>query len=122
MAILADITDQSWTDAGAIAARIGAPPNYLGKLLGQLARAGLVEGRKGRGGGFRLARPASELSLYEVLEPVEALVGEDDCILGRPRCDNSLPCALHGQWERVRDEMLALLRNTRLDSLAGRID
>ena len=88
-------------------------------MLGQLARAGLVEARKGAGGGFRLARPAAELSLYEALEPVEQLMSEGDCIFGGQACDGTKRCALHERWAGIRKEMIDFLRDTRLDALAG---
>jgi Rrf2 family iron-sulfur cluster assembly transcriptional regulator len=119
MAILAAQVPKDYADARVIAERIGAPPNYLAKLLGQMAKAGLVEARKGAGGCFRLARPASELCLYEILEPVEQLVSENDCILGRDNCDGSAPCALHSRWAGIRREMIDFLKTTRLDTLAG---
>ncbi len=73
--------------------------------------------RKGAGGGFRLARPASELNLYELLEPVEQLIKDGDCILGGKGCDGTTRCALHDRWAGIRSEMLDFLKNTRLDSL-----
>ena len=112
----------AFADARDIAARIQAPPNYLAKLLGQLGRAGFVEARKGAGGGFRLARPASELSLYDLLEPVEQLMKEGDCILGGNGCDGKTPCALHDRWGAVRALTLDFLKNTRLDSLVSKSD
>ena len=110
----------AFADARDIAARIHAPPNYLAKLLGQLGRAGFVEARKGAGGGFRLARPASDLSLYELLEPIEPLMKEGDCILDGNDCDGTTPCALHDRWAVIRASTLDFLKNTRLDSLVSK--
>ena len=50
------------------------PPAYLAKALQALARHGIVESVAGRGGGYRLARPATDISLLDV---VEALEGDD---------------------------------------------
>ena len=65
-----------------------------------------------------MARSASELSLYEALSPVEQLVSEHDCVLGRPDCDGSEPCALHGRWASIRLEMIDFLKTTMLDELS----
>lgn len=55
---------------GVVAERTRVPANYLAKVLQQLASSGLVEGRRGLGGGYKLARPAKEISLLEVVRAV----------------------------------------------------
>lgn len=47
------------------------PVRYLEQIFRQLRRAGIVEARRGPGGGYRLARPAGEISLRQVVEAVE---------------------------------------------------
>ena len=117
MVFLESLGAGQFAEARTIAAAAEAPPNYLGKLLGQLARAGILEGKKGAGGGFRLARAPGELSLFEALSPVEQLVTERDCILGREGCDGSAPCALHERWAAIRMETIDFLTTTHLDDL-----
>ena len=46
------------------------PSNYLAKVLQQLAGAGLVTGRRGVGGGYRLSRPAANIRLVEIIQTV----------------------------------------------------
>ena len=55
LVVLQDLPDGAFAGSAQVARQIRAPSNYLGKLLRQLARAGIVEGRKGSNGGFRLA-------------------------------------------------------------------
>ena len=84
------------TYAGATSAhRIHAPSNYLGKLLQKIARAGIVEGRKGRNGGFRLSGAWQTVSLFDALRPIEHFESFKDCFLGKPKVheDKSLPSA-----------------------------
>jgi Rrf2 family protein len=118
MAHLGGLPAGVYEGAGEIAARIRAPKNYLGKLLRQLARAGLVEGRKGSNGGFRLARDWGNISLYDVLEPIEHVSRIKGCILGRAQCTQREHCALHEGWSRVRNEYLGFLRSTKLSEVA----
>jgi len=108
----------SYAGAGQIARQIRAPSNYLGKLLRQLARAGIVEGRKGTNGGFRLARDRQPLSLFDALRPIELFDRFKGCLLGRPKCMSTDPCPLHEGWSRVRDEYLDFLKTTTLPDLA----
>ena len=118
MAYLGKLPPGAFAGAGEIAARIKAPQNYLGKLLRQLARAGLLEGRKGSKGGFRLARQSRDISLYEVLEPIEHVSRVKKCVLGRVQCSRKDHCALHGGWARIRSQYLSFLHDTRLSEVA----
>ena len=118
MAHLAGLPAGAYEGAGEIAARIKAPQNYLGKLLRQLARAGLLQGRKGSKGGFRLARDKNGISLFDVLEPIEHVSRIKGCVLGRTQCTLRDHCALHDGWARVRNEYLGFLRTTKLSEAA----
>lgn len=53
------------------------PARYLEQIFQRLRRAGLVSGKRGPGGGYRLARSASEISLREVVTAVEGPLGEN---------------------------------------------
>ncbi len=121
LSYLASLGEGEFADSAAIATRINAPPNYLGKLLGKLGRAGILASRKGIQGGFRLARPSADISLYELLEPVERVVREDDCILGNSKCGGKAACPLHAEWAVIRAQMILFLRGTSLASLGGRL-
>lgn len=55
----------------AIADRQAIPPRYLEQIFVRLRRAGLVDSKRGPGGGYRLARPAAEITLCEIVEAVE---------------------------------------------------
>lgn len=117
LAYLAILPAGTYAGAPLLAHAIGAPRNYLGKLLQSLTRHGLIESRKGAGGGFRLARPAREITLLQILEPIEQLSSLSSCFLGEPICSNESACAVHHRWAGVRDAYLALLAETTLGDL-----
>src|SRR5262245_48864240 len=94
MVALARLPRGAYAGAAGIARDIGAPQNYLGKLLKDLAGEGLLESQKGLGGGFRLARDAREITLFDVVEPIEHVSRWSGCILGMPACSDRAPCAL----------------------------
>ena len=129
LAILADLPPGRCAGAAAVARRIGAPGNYLGKLLHALTREGLLESQKGMGGGFRLARDAAEITLLDVIRPTDGVDRLPQCFLGRPSCSETDPCPVHQRWAALRDAYLGLLAETTLadlvrhgsflDSLAG---
>lgn len=79
------------------------PLPYASKILRRLVIAGILESRKGQGGGFSLALPVEEVSFRDVLVAVDAYPREDRCVFGWAECDASEPCPLHGTWSRLRD-------------------
>jgi Rrf2 family protein len=74
--------------------------------------------QKGLGGGFALARPASRISLYDILEPFEDVQRLTGCFLGRAECSGHVPCHVHEAWAPVRDAYTGFLRGTTLEDLA----
>jgi Rrf2 family transcriptional repressor of oqxAB len=76
LALLAQ-SDEGFPSA-MIAGSVNTNAVFLRRVLGRLAAVGLIEAREGRGGGYRLARPASDISLaevYEAMEPEGPLTG-----------------------------------------------
>lgn len=100
--------------AAHIAEQIGAPQNYLGKLLQGLVQEGIVVSQKGMGGGFCLARKPSEITLYDVVNPVDHIARWEGCFMGRPACDANNPCAVHHEWAAVRNAYLKMLKGSTL--------
>lgn len=97
-------TDQPLTTA-ALAESGRIPVKYLSKVMRQLVVAGLVESRRGLGGGFSLLRPAQDISVLAVLDAVgEPLKRIETCPLGIP--GHLRECPLH----QTLDEAIALLR------------
>jgi Rrf2 family transcriptional regulator, iron-sulfur cluster assembly transcription factor len=112
LSILAKLQDGAYAGASDVANDIAAPRNYLGKLLKTLANAGLLISQKGKGGGFRLARDASKISLYDVMVPIEHVDRWTNCLLGHGECSAARPCSLHNRWGKVRGAYLQFLRDT----------
>jgi Rrf2 family protein len=120
MVALAQLPRGAYAGAGRIASEIGAPQNYLGKLLQTLAREGLVQSQKGLGGGFCLARSPRRISMYDVVEPIEHLGRWSECILGRSACSDAHPCTIHNRWKKVRTAYLEMLKHTTIADLVSR--
>ena len=76
--------------AGLLAEETGVPVPTAQKLMGRLAGAGLLESARGSGGGFRLARAASGISLADIIEAVEGPIAMTVCSGGEEVSD----CAL----------------------------
>lgn len=69
--VLAMLPDGAALPAGRLAEYHGVPGPYLAKSLQALMRAGIVASSPGRRGGYRLARPASAISLLDVVDAIE---------------------------------------------------
>jgi Rrf2 family transcriptional regulator, iron-sulfur cluster assembly transcription factor len=103
--------------AEAIATALGAPVNYMSKTLHQLARAGLVEGLRGPTGGFRLAVPAAELTVGQIVETFDTPAAKPMCLLGDRPCDERRPCDAHHRWTEMTQAMQAPLDETTIADL-----
>jgi Rrf2 family iron-sulfur cluster assembly transcriptional regulator len=118
IALLAKLGPKEYAGASQIADQVGAPRNYLGKLLKQLAEQGLLESQKGFGGGFRLAIAASRISLYDIVEPLDRVSKWNGCFLGRSKCSDKTPCAVHHRWSAIREQYMKFLKQTTIDEVA----
>lgn len=118
LAYLARLEPGEFAGATQIADQVGAPRNYLGKLLKQLAETGLLESQKGYGGGFRLSKPAAKITMLDILEPLERVSKWNGCFLGKTKCSDKSPCAVHHRWSRIRDDYLKFLTKTTIAEIA----
>ena len=98
------------------------PENYLSKTLHALAQEGILDSNRGPGGGYRLAVPAEELTLMEVIEAFETLDASRECVLGREECSEENPCPVHGEWKEVAVPIARFFRRTTVgDAVAGNV-
>jgi Rrf2 family transcriptional regulator, iron-sulfur cluster assembly transcription factor len=114
---LARSESEGWEGAGRLAHRLGVSPTYLAKLMQTLAREGVLESHRGKIGGFRLARPAGEIRLLEVVAPFDDLTPGRRCLLGRSSCSDRAPCAVHHRWKSVAERMAEFFRETTVGEL-----
>src|SRR3546814_1246562 len=85
LTVLASEPDVVASAAG-LAERAGLEAPTVAKLLKPLAQAGLVEAFRGANGGYRLARPAAGISLFELVEAMEGPLGLTECSVHVGRC------------------------------------
>ena len=67
-------------------------------LLSKLADAGLLNSHRGRAGGFDLARPASEITMGEILMVAGEDLALNVCIIDPENCSSSTFCPMHPVW------------------------
>lgn len=117
---LARVPDGATVASGDLVLRLGLPRRFAEQQMTALAKAGLVESRRGTGGGNSLARPAREIT---VLEVVRAIQGES---LDVPHSTGSATAEFWGRLAASVDDILAgttladlSKRQTELDVAAG---
>lgn len=79
-------------DAHTIAEQAGVSPRFALKILGKLSAAEVVRSFKGAHGGYELARPATEITLRQVIEAVEGPYRFSRCVDGGYDCAHSDAC------------------------------
>jgi FeS assembly SUF system regulator len=86
----------------------------VSKLLKALGHAELVESFRGVNGGYRLARPASAISLAEIVEALEGPIGMTECSVAEGQCDRESQCGVRGSWQRINSVLDQTLRGITL--------
>lgn len=99
----------------ALAKDLAISRNHLNKVVQALAGAGLVATRRGGGGGLRLARPATEIGLGEVVRRLEAPQALVECFRVEGSACTFLPrCRLRHRLAKARDAFIADLDRSTL--------
>ncbi|HVP67981.1 MAG TPA: Rrf2 family transcriptional regulator [Anaeromyxobacteraceae bacterium] len=103
-----------------LAQKLKLPPDYLTKVLGTLARNGVLNASRGVKGGYRLAKPPERIRLAEVIKPFEGKRTRPGCLL-RPerRCRDSGACSAHATWADVKRVYLRFLEESTVADIRG---
>ncbi len=119
-ALLALTLDSSGPVSGAtLAESQGLPPKFLEGILAELRRSSIVSSSRGSEGGYRLARPATEITIADVMRAIDGPLAE---IRGeRPEQTSYEGAAIHLQevWIAVRASLRAVLESPTLADVAS---
>lgn len=95
----------------------GLPLSYLEQLVGELRRAGLVDGTRGVRGGYRLARPPAAVTVGAIYRVLEGEIAPVECTAEEYRpgtCSRDDGCLSRSIWDRVQRAILQVLDATTL--------
>jgi Rrf2 family protein len=93
------------------------PGPFLAQIFHKLAKYGVLFSMKGPTGGFRLAKPPSEIRVADIVEGVDGRLSTNQCVMGLKECTSEAPCPFHERWIVLRDEFQRLLYEERLSDL-----
>lgn len=75
---------------------------YLEQLMAKLKGAGLVKSVRGAQGGYLLAKDTKDITVGDILRPLEGTVGPTECAGEASACPGTSCCAVHVIWERIK--------------------
>jgi len=90
---------------------------YLAQILNRLRQARLIKSSRGPGGGYVLRKLPEEISLYDILEPLEGPVCIASCIDPSEGCEKIEYCMVYPIWKKVAQYIECLLKQVKLSDL-----
>ena len=101
-----------------VAERQGLSPSYLEKLFSNLKKKGLVSGRKGPGGGYKLTESSHLITIANVIDAVNETVDATKCG-GSKNCRGQGRCITHDLWAGLSNEIRNFLEGVSLSQLVA---
>jgi Rrf2 family iron-sulfur cluster assembly transcriptional regulator len=95
------------------------PGTFLAKIFQRLSKAGVLGSVRGANGGFRLKKPAHEITMREIIEALEGPIALNRCLVKKGECEAEDNCPLHPVWEEVQQRFLEILDRTTIEDLAN---
>ncbi|MCX6998086.1 MAG: Rrf2 family transcriptional regulator [Kiritimatiellaeota bacterium] len=105
-----------------IAARQDLSEKYLWQVIRPLAAAGLITSVRGAHGGYRLARPTTEITLKDIYFALEGPCELVPCAESPKHCRRDGACASQGVWKDLQDLIVAQMRSQTLQAMVERYD
>lgn len=98
-----------------VARRMSLSQGFLEEIAMALKKSGLIKGRKGPGGGYRLAKPASKITAEQILTALEGPIALVEC--NGSKCPVSSHCSSKSLWNFLQKDVLTSLKKTTLAKL-----
>ncbi len=98
-----------------IADKLQIPKEFVSKILQSLTESGIVDSKKGKSGGFLLAKQPSKIRLIDIVTAIDGLDLFNRCVLGFPNCSPNQPCPVHDKWGELRTKAYNMLTDETLD-------
>lgn len=118
---LAGLPEGTRLTSAKLAKACGVSAGNVPTLIANLARADLLECTPGRGGGCRLARPATEITVAEVVAALEGSLQLDRCSIDERLCtERPYFCGMHRTWSAAHADLITNLSQLTLAEAAAR--
>jgi Rrf2 family iron-sulfur cluster assembly transcriptional regulator len=109
--------DNRLFNAGDISKQLDVPKEFVSKVLQTLTSNGIIYSRKGKNGGFSLAKKPADIRLIDIVLAIDGLEIFHKCVLGFPGCSVEKPCPVHDKWGKLREDTYKMLSEETLEDL-----
>jgi Rrf2 family protein len=116
---LASRPEPEAASAREIAESYGIPVELMAKVLQRLTKTDLLASHHGPRGGYLLARPASRISVADVIEAIDGPIMVTACTTADDECDQYATCNIRDPLWRIKDQILYALTSYSLQALAA---
>lgn len=104
-----------------ISKELGIPKEFISKILQSLVHVKIVGSKKGKDGGFYLAKSPSKIRLIDIVEAIDGNEIFTTCVLGFPNCSSSSPCPVHVKWNKLRNMAYDMLSSETIDKFKDKV-
>ncbi len=98
-----------------ISKELKVPKEFVSKVLQILTGSGIIGSKKGKNGGFYLAKSPNQIRLIDIVKAIDGMTVFENCVLGFPGCSAENPCPMHEKWGRLREEAFKMLSEETLE-------
>jgi FeS assembly SUF system regulator len=106
--------------AADIASATAVPSPTVSKILGAMARSGLLLSHRGLNGGFSMARAPEDISVADIISVVDGPIALTNCIEHAPgECGMEVGCGMRRHWQKINDAVRGALENIPLSDLSS---
>ncbi|HOX09789.1 MAG TPA: Rrf2 family transcriptional regulator [Candidatus Omnitrophota bacterium] len=109
--------EEGVTSVTELVKEMGMPRPFLRKILQKLNTAKLLISQKGKGGGFKLAKPAEKIFITEVMQIFQGPFKINDCMFKRKICPNRKGCFLRRKLEAIEEYAVAQLKGVTIKEI-----
>ena len=108
---------------GDIAKEIDSPSAFTAKILQLLSKEKIIYAVMGHAGGYHINKSILEnLTLLDIVNTIDGEMIYNGCGLGLKECNELVPCPIHFDFVKIRTDLKAMLKNTKILDLATDVD
>jgi len=119
LSYIANHHDKSLYSAKELSIVLDIPYKFLTKIMVDLVNAEFIISIRGRDGGYKLKRLASEITVMEIINSFNEFINNEECILGIGKCDGKHKCSMHDKWVEPKELIHKMFEDTTLENLDG---
>lgn len=104
-------------NAQTLSEAVHVPLPTVRKVLKALSQAELLKSERGAHGGYRLSRPAKEISIAQVITALEGPIALTECVSSESQCDQEVHCVVQTNWQRINSAVYHALDEVKLSDM-----